>query len=180
MTFGITGGPGSGKGTQCDRICVRYGYTHMSSGDLLRNEVMSMSERGRKLYQLMSKGENVPNSEVDQLLVEAMVSSASKSKVNCNSWNIYENRFSFKRQLCHHCTAMLVWCFSFLCNILFLFVPSLWKPLKIACDLVVVKNSGLLQSLYIYHSVWKSLNNASEASYVYLQINIFEFSRQKS
>jgi len=52
----------------------------MSSGDLLRNEVMSMSERGRKLYQLMSKGENVPNSEVDQLLVEAMVSSASKSK----------------------------------------------------------------------------------------------------
>lgn len=83
--FGITGGPGSGKGTQCDRICVRYGYTHMSSGDLLRNEVMSMSERGRKLYQLMSKGENVPNSEVDQLLVEAMVSSASKSKVNCNS-----------------------------------------------------------------------------------------------
>merc|ERR1712116_105512 len=67
----VMGGPGSGKGTQCDRICVRYGYTHMSSGDLLRNEVMSMSERGRKLYQLMSEGENVPNSEVDQLLVEA-------------------------------------------------------------------------------------------------------------
>jgi len=73
----VMGGPGSGKGTQCDRICVRYGYTHMSSGDLLRNEVMSMTERGRKIYQLMSNGEQVPNSEVDQLLVEAMTSKKS-------------------------------------------------------------------------------------------------------
>ena len=78
--------PGSGKGTQCDRICVRYGYTHMSSGDLLRNEVMSMTERGRKIYQLMSNGEQVPNSEVDQLLVEAMTSKKS-TKVN-SKWMI--------------------------------------------------------------------------------------------
>ena len=84
MTF--SGGPGSGKGTQCDRICVRYGYTHMSSGDLLRNEVMSMTERGRKIYQLMSNGEQVPNSEVDQLLVEAMTSKKS-TKVN-SKWMI--------------------------------------------------------------------------------------------
>ena len=76
----FTGGPGSGKGTQCDRICVRYGYTHMSTGDLLRNEVMSMTERGRKLYQLMANGEAVPNSVVDELLVEAMTSKKS-SKV---------------------------------------------------------------------------------------------------
>ena len=53
----------------------------MSSGDLLRNEVMSMTERGRKIYQLMSNGEQVPNSEVDQLLVEAMTSKKS-TKVN--------------------------------------------------------------------------------------------------
>ena len=84
LTF--SGGPGSGKGTQCDRICVRYGYTHMSSGDLLRNEVMSMTERGRKIYQLMSNGEQVPNSEVDQLLVEAMTSKKS-TKVN-SKWMI--------------------------------------------------------------------------------------------
>merc|ERR1712217_462213 len=50
----IMGGPGSGKGTQCDKICVKYGYTHMSSGDLLRNEVMSGSPRGRQIYALMA------------------------------------------------------------------------------------------------------------------------------
>lgn len=33
------GGPGSGKGTQCDKIVKKYGLTHLSSGDLLRAEV---------------------------------------------------------------------------------------------------------------------------------------------
>merc|ERR1739848_984089 len=73
----IMGGPGSGKGTQCDRICVKYGYTHMSSGDLLRNEVMSGSPRGRAIYALMADGKPVPNENVNDLLAEAMVKKAS-------------------------------------------------------------------------------------------------------
>lgn len=36
----VLGGPGSGKGTQCDRIVAKYGFTHLSSGDLLRAEVI--------------------------------------------------------------------------------------------------------------------------------------------
>ena len=40
----IVGGPGSGKGTQCERIVAKYGYCHLSSGDLLREEVASGSE----------------------------------------------------------------------------------------------------------------------------------------
>lgn len=35
----VLGGPGSGKGTQCDLIVKKYGFTHLSSGDLLRAEV---------------------------------------------------------------------------------------------------------------------------------------------
>ncbi len=35
----ILGGPGSGKGTQCERIVRDFGYVHLSSGDLLRAEV---------------------------------------------------------------------------------------------------------------------------------------------
>jgi len=69
----VMGGPGSGKGTQCDRICVKYGYTHMSTGDLLRHEVMSGSARGRQLYQVMTEGKLAPNAVVDDLLAEAMV-----------------------------------------------------------------------------------------------------------
>jgi hypothetical protein len=55
-----TGGPGSGKGTQCDKIVAKYGFTHLSTGDLLRSEVQSGSERGKKLNAIMEQGELVP------------------------------------------------------------------------------------------------------------------------
>lgn len=41
-----TGGPGSGKGTQCTNIVQNFGYTHLSAGDLLRAEIKSGSENG--------------------------------------------------------------------------------------------------------------------------------------
>merc|ERR1712198_289838 len=72
----IMGGPGSGKGTQCERISLKFGYTHLSSGDLLRSEVMSGSKRGQQLYMLMANGQNVPNEIVDDLLGEAMLAKA--------------------------------------------------------------------------------------------------------
>lgn len=56
----LSGGPGSGKGTQCEKIVAKYGYTHLSSGDLLRAEVSSGSERGKQLQAIMQKGELVP------------------------------------------------------------------------------------------------------------------------
>ena len=34
----ILGGPGSGKGTQCELIVKKYHYVHLSAGDLLREE----------------------------------------------------------------------------------------------------------------------------------------------
>ena len=60
ITLYISGGPGSGKGTQCDLIVEKYGFTHLSSGDLLREEVQSGSARGKTLTEIMEKGELVP------------------------------------------------------------------------------------------------------------------------
>ena len=75
------GGPGSGKGTQCEKISLKFGYTHLSSGDLLRGEVMSGSKRGQQLYMLMANGNTVPSEIVTDLLGEAMAAKA-ESKVH--------------------------------------------------------------------------------------------------
>ena len=42
ITF-ITGGPGSGKGTQCEKLVEEFGYTHISTGDLIRMEIKKVS-----------------------------------------------------------------------------------------------------------------------------------------
>ncbi|XP_032452557.1 adenylate kinase isoenzyme 1 isoform X2 [Nasonia vitripennis] len=69
-TVWIIGGPGCGKGTQCDRIIKNYGFVHLSSGDLLRDEVASGSPRGAELQELMSKGLFVPTDVVLSLIKE--------------------------------------------------------------------------------------------------------------
>ncbi|XP_045582967.1 adenylate kinase isoenzyme 1 isoform X6 [Procambarus clarkii] len=76
----VLGGPGCGKGTQCDKIVQKYGYTHLSSGDLLREEVSSGSERGKSLNAIMEKGDLVPLEVVLDLLAEAMLARVSTSK----------------------------------------------------------------------------------------------------
>lgn len=56
----VLGGPGCGKGTQCAKMVEKYGFTHLSSGDLLRDEVKSGSARGSQLTKVMEAGELVP------------------------------------------------------------------------------------------------------------------------
>ncbi|XP_072488633.1 adenylate kinase isoenzyme 1 isoform X2 [Notamacropus eugenii] len=76
----VVGGPGSGKGTQCEKIVKKYGYTHLSTGDLLREEVSSGSERGKKLSEIMEKGQLVPLDTVLDMLRDAMIGKAESSK----------------------------------------------------------------------------------------------------
>ena len=79
--FDFIGGPGSGRGTQCEKLALKYKYKHLSSGDLLRHEVMSGSQRGGNLYKLMANGDAVPNGIVNDVIAEAMVKSADGNDV---------------------------------------------------------------------------------------------------
>jgi len=69
----VLGGPGSGKGTQCEKIVEKYGFCHLSTGDLLREEVQSGSQRAEALKKIMESGELVSQDTILQLLGEAMV-----------------------------------------------------------------------------------------------------------
>lgn len=54
----VLGGPGSGKGTQCDQL-ASLGYAHISTGDLLRNEIKNGTELGSKLEADMKEGKMI-------------------------------------------------------------------------------------------------------------------------
>ena len=76
----VLGGPGSGKGTQCEKIVARYGYTHLSTGDLLRAEVASGSARGVELKKTMESGALVTLDVVLGLLKDAMLQAAPTAR----------------------------------------------------------------------------------------------------
>jgi len=76
----VLGGPGSGKGTQCARLVEKYGFQHLSSGDLLRDEVQSGSDKGKEISEMMVKGMLVPRQVVLDLLKQAMLKNLSNAK----------------------------------------------------------------------------------------------------
>ena len=55
----LFGPPGSGKGTQSEKIIEKYGLTHISTGDLLRSEVAAQTDLGKQAKEIMDKGELV-------------------------------------------------------------------------------------------------------------------------
>jgi len=44
----VLGGPAAGKGTQCDKLVEEFGYTHISTGDLLRKAIADGTEEGKE------------------------------------------------------------------------------------------------------------------------------------
>ncbi|MBZ4651912.1 MAG: adk [Proteiniphilum sp.] len=69
----IFGAPGSGKGTQSEKIAERYGLQHVSTGEILREEIASSTELGKLAESYMSKGELVPDHVVIEMLEELIV-----------------------------------------------------------------------------------------------------------
>lgn len=71
----VMGGPGSGKGTQCEKLVQEFGMVHLSAGDLLRAEVRSGSEEGRKIARVIEEGKIVTSATTVGLLRNAMAGS---------------------------------------------------------------------------------------------------------
>jgi len=55
----LFGPPGSGKGTQSEKVIEKYGLVHISTGDLLREEVAAQTELGKQAKAIMDTGELV-------------------------------------------------------------------------------------------------------------------------
>ena len=67
----LFGPPGSGKGTQSEKIVDRYGLIHLSTGNLLREEIAEKTPLGLEAQSFIDKGKLVP----DEIVI-GMISSA--------------------------------------------------------------------------------------------------------
>ncbi len=79
MNILFLGAPGCGKGTQSKILIEKYGIPQISTGDLLREEMGSESDLGKKLKNIMAKGEFV-----DDELVLSLVSKKIES-IECKN-----------------------------------------------------------------------------------------------
>ncbi len=68
----VVGGPGSGKGTMCEVAELQLGWSHLSTGDLLRAELESDSSRAETIEKHITAGELVPNEIMVTLLKDEM------------------------------------------------------------------------------------------------------------
>ena len=68
--------PGAGKGTHCGWLTHETGVAHISSGDLLRAEIGTGSDLGRRLVEYTGRGDLVPDDLVFALLIPAVVAAA--------------------------------------------------------------------------------------------------------
>jgi adenylate kinase len=71
--------PGAGKGTQSERIAVRYGVPHISSGDIFREETAAGTPVGKRLRGYLESGDLVPDDLVLSLVKDRVVAAAEKS-----------------------------------------------------------------------------------------------------
>ena len=66
----IFGAPGSGKGTQSERILEKYGINHISTGDVLRAEIKNGTELGKTAKGYIDQGQLIP----DELMIDILAS----------------------------------------------------------------------------------------------------------
>jgi adenylate kinase len=68
----LFGPPGSGKGTQSEKLIAKYGLIHLSTGDLLRKEIAAQTSLGIAAKTIMDRGQLVPDEVVIGMISSAL------------------------------------------------------------------------------------------------------------
>ena len=72
MNIVIFGPPGAGKGTQGDNIAEEFNFFKISTGDLLRNEINTATDLGKKIKTLIDKGKFVDDYTINTLIEKSL------------------------------------------------------------------------------------------------------------
>lgn len=74
MKLILLGAPGVGKGTQAKKIAAKFEIAHISTGDILRNEIKNNTELGEKAQEFVSSGQLVPDDLIIEMIKEKFIS----------------------------------------------------------------------------------------------------------
>ncbi|KAF9653161.1 UMP-CMP kinase [Thelephora ganbajun] len=89
----VLGGPGAGKGTQCEKLVQEFGFCHLSAGDLLRAEQnREGSQYGAMIKQYIKDGQIVPMEVTIKLLENAMRATLEEGRPD-QGWTNGQGRF---------------------------------------------------------------------------------------
>jgi adenylate kinase len=72
MNVILLGPPGAGKGTQAQRLKENYGLMHLSTGDMLRQEIAKGSDFGKKIKESVDSGQFVPDSVMVDMIAHLL------------------------------------------------------------------------------------------------------------
>ena len=97
----VLGGPGCGKGTQCNFIAKKFNFSHLSAGDLLREEVNKQGELSEEINKHIGNGSIVPGEITAKLLNNAIKADSERAVfiidgfprniMNLEAWNNLED-----------------------------------------------------------------------------------------
>ncbi|PIU42382.1 MAG: adenylate kinase [Candidatus Omnitrophica bacterium CG07_land_8_20_14_0_80_42_15] len=73
----LLGPPGAGKGTQAVVLAKKFGWTHVSTGDMLREAVAKKTDLGMEAKKYMDRGDLVPDSIVTNIVVDRIMRDSS-------------------------------------------------------------------------------------------------------
>jgi len=89
----VLGGPGAGKGTQCELLVKDFGFCHLSAGDLLRSEQQREgSQYGELIRTYIKNGDIVPMEVTIKLLENAMTAALNENRPG-DGWADRKGRF---------------------------------------------------------------------------------------
>ena len=79
MNIVLLGAPGAGKGTQAAKLVEKYGFAHISTGDILRAAVKNQTPLGIEAKKYMDAGDLVPDELVIGLVKERLKDDDTKA-----------------------------------------------------------------------------------------------------
>ena len=76
FNLGLFGPPGAGKGTQAEKLIEKYGFNHISTGEVIREQIRKGTELGRSVQSYIEKGQLAP----DGLVIDIIADYVAKHK----------------------------------------------------------------------------------------------------